>query len=144
MMYYANRLKKLVMDKGSIVKQKTDGKKMIVESIYKEDFCDLTGTASKGDLECVYWDNNCIMYKTLSPSEVEFIKNTRNEDFAVGDEVILKSGSKVFVIDETNGNNVHLCDTSIEYDKAIFKKVRQTSLSKLFRKLKDSFSNIVG
>ena len=49
-----------IMIIGSVVKHKADNLKMVVENIYLEDFSDITGIASKGDLDCAYWEDNRI------------------------------------------------------------------------------------
>ena len=121
---------------GSVVKHKADNLKMVVENIYLEDFSDITGIASKGDLDCAYWEDNRIKFKTVTPSTVELIQVSKNEELHLGDVVMLKSGSKNFVINEDLGSEICLEGLSGEYNKVIFKKVNDSLLDKIKKLIK--------
>ncbi len=124
------------MNIGSVVKHKGDSLKMVVEHIYLEDFSDITGIASKGDLDCAYWEDNRIKFKTVTPSTVELIQVSKNEELHLGDVVMLKSGSKNFVINEDLGSEICLEGLSGEYNKVIFKKVNDSLLDKIKKLIK--------
>lgn len=113
------------MNLGSIVRKKGDDKLMIVGYIYGNQIYDYYTTADIGELTCYYCENDKIeLIDLVEPNCVDFIEETVNETFSVGDVVTLKIGNEKFVVCEVAGNDIYVKGSSSPYPSCIFKKVQ--------------------
>lgn len=113
------------MNLGSIVRTKDDDKLMIVGYVYGNEIFDYYTTANIGELTCYYCENDKIESIDLVESNcVDFIEETVNETFSVGDLVTLKIGDKKFIVSEVAEDDIWVKGSSSPYPSCIFKKVQ--------------------
>ena len=114
------------MSVGDIVKRKDNGLRMVVGTIYKEDY-ELNGE-NEGLLDCYWYAESEIQREDFHPSVVEVVEEATQDKettFSIGDKVELKSGSSTLVISnlDLDENEIVILDQRVHCPKEIFKKV---------------------
>ena len=121
---------------GDIVILKRENRKMVVNDILVDESDDPDWEPGdshyQDDIECVYWEDGKIKFNIFSPEELEISEESKKirlghigytSCFDAGDRVVLRSGSRHFIVERAEDFYIGIGDGKRWYKGDLFKLV---------------------